>query len=521
MLAVVACSAILGLSELAASRDSSVFSQTQFTTLHMLLQIAIIFVSFSIFWVRWLTKDQSRDTQSMFIASVFMSVGTLHVLHTLSYEGMPTIFESEEHDQSTFFGTIANLVTSAGLAGATLFQTGRRYEHAGPWENLLLFSALTAIVIVLGVYYIDSMPALLSSGQGVTNERRVIEATAIVLLLYAAIAFYRKASGPERTVFLLLSGAAVFGVFQQFAFVMYRDIYDVFSLTAHLFEVVSFGLVFAALFRSAVVAPREKLIKAEAELEKRKREAEAATMRAHTYLDFVGHDVANMVTPIMVKAGMISMDKTASRDVISLSTSIQEQVRKISSFINNVQLLSRSEMAFVRALEVLDLRAILPRLEKELHARYPDRHIEVTRVMDDNAKLEFRGGGVAEDVIGEVLDNAVKHSGSDPVAITIRASLSGGPLTGVFVQVDVEDNGPGMSDEMKHNLGIAAFDSSRRFRRGIVSSLPLAALALEQLGGRMLISDRVKGDHTKGTRITLLFPVAQLNNRVRRRRSVE
>src|SRR5450756_1846508 len=66
-------------------------SEPTYLILHILMEMASILVSFAVFIVNWEASKQNRNAQSLFVASGFLAVAMVDVMHTLSYNGMPAV----------------------------------------------------------------------------------------------------------------------------------------------------------------------------------------------------------------------------------------------------------------------------------------------------------------------------------------------------------------------------------------------------------------------------------------------
>ncbi len=109
------------------------------------------------------------------------------------------------------------------------------------------------------------------------------------------------------------------------------------------------------------------------------------------------------------------------------------------------------------------------------------------------------------DVITNLIGNAIKHSGR-PLVINIDVS-SRTERGRDYYLVSIEDNGPGISDELKE----AIFTRSTRGKtkasgRGL--GLFLVKKLVEDFHGRVWVEDRVPGERTKGARFMLLLPAS-------------
>ena len=110
------------------------------------------------------------------------------------------------------------------------------------------------------------------------------------------------------------------------------------------------------------------------------------------------------------------------------------------------------------------------------------------------------------DVFANLVDNAIKHCCDVPPAVDIRLETAdmGGRK---FCLVSVEDNGPGIPDDLKK----AIFERMRRGdtkAKGSGLGLYLVRTLVESYGGRVWVEDRVQGDRSRGSRFVVMLPMA-------------
>jgi signal transduction histidine kinase len=113
-----------------------------------------------------------------------------------------------------------------------------------------------------------------------------------------------------------------------------------------------------------------------------------------------------------------------------------------------------------------------------------------------------------KDVFVNLITNAVKHSDEEkPVTVNVKVE----PVnenSKKYYRCIVEDDGPGISDEVKGKL-------FHRFQRGETKAhgkglgLYLVRTLVEGYHGKVWVEDRVPGDHTKGTRFVVMLPAAE------------
>ena len=111
------------------------------------------------------------------------------------------------------------------------------------------------------------------------------------------------------------------------------------------------------------------------------------------------------------------------------------------------------------------------------------------------------------DVFTNLISNAIKHSYPDRrLEIGIRTETSYRDGKDLF-DMTVEDNGPGIPDDLKDRLFTpvpAGKDKGERTGLGLY----LVKTLVEDMHGSVSVENRVKDDYRKGARFVVLLPVA-------------
>jgi len=473
--------------------------------LRFVAQAVVMIVCFAVFFIQWLPPRQLRNTLAIFIATAFLSVGILTSAHILTCARLLDIAGDTESRAGSFFHMMVGLTVALSLLVAAFIPTERRVRKGESSLLLLSFLAYTSIVVLVGFLFSSSFPTLCPHEAPADPTRIIVETAAIIALAVAALRYVILNRMVKDAMFSYLACAAVLGAYSHLAFSLHERPLDLFSALAEILVIACFVLVFMALFSSAVVQPYAKLTMAQDQAEKRRKEAETATVRAQIYLDFLSHDVANMISPIMSRAEMILQSPHSSEDNRKEAGKIVEQTQKVSSLIVNLRRLSSAERIDAKMLGPVDLRTFLSDIQKTSKEVCPQKDAAVVVNYPENADVKVMGGSVVEDMITEFVDNAIKHSGKKRVRVEITVSPAQGEMREDYWAIEILDDGPGIPDHIKHALDVTSSDPKRRFTRGVASSLSIMHLVAEQLGGIVRIEDRVPGDHTKGTKVTLIL----------------
>lgn len=224
--------------------------------------------------------------------------------------------------------------------------------------------------------------------------------------------------------------------------------------------------------------------------------------KAQAYFDFLAHDMANILSPIMVYSEMSNIDKKIPADLRFKIERIMEQSQRAYSLIQTLRKLE--EMGNVRPdqLETIDLRTALSAAEDTVRREHPAKRFTINNDIPDSDGMPVRGGRWIEDVIYEIVENAVRHSSRDQATVDVRvASKNDGPGRS-FWQLEIADNGPGI-DRTQRELLASPLTVTKRDFKGVGSSLPFCSSILQNLGGGMSIEDRVPGSPEKGAKIVI------------------
>ena len=240
----------------------------------------------------------------------------------------------------------------------------------------------------------------------------------------------------------------------------------------------------------------------EIQLKSSKQESDKAKLRAQKYFDLLVHDIANIVSPILVYSQMISADKGATPKVNKLCFEIQDQSRRAASLISNLRRVEEIEKIPPGEIEKVDLIRVLKSVESSICEQFKDKTFTISHSFPRDESITVKGFSIIDEVLMKILDNAARYSNKDVVNIEIRVSKCNDPSNNEYWQVDVIDDGPGIPAEYKNSL-MTHPDSSNYLVRGIYSSLQFCAQLMGYIGGELRIYDSLPGDTTKGTRVAL------------------
>lgn len=246
---------------------------------------------------------------------------------------------------------------------------------------------------------------------------------------------------------------------------------------------------------------------AEESLVKRTKDAEDARIKASAYFDFLAHDIANLLSPVMAYAELMRLDAKTTEPCRIKAGKIVDQARRASSFILSLRRLEDVELARQEQMESRELGMIMDEAVDRVRAEYEDIRISAT-IVHPKERVEFKGGRHLESIIVGILENSVSAADRDEIALGVKASLAEENGHGIL-RLELTDDGPGITDDLKESF-TASEDPGKRFEtgisRGVASTLLVSSAIVNSLGGELRIENRIPGDFSKGSRIVIEFP---------------
>ncbi len=207
---------------------------------------------------------------------------------------------------------------------------------------------------------------------------------------------------------------------------------------------------------------------------------EAANREVNLYLDILTHDIKNALNVSTLYADLLldTPDTEYAEHALKLRMSVQ------------------------RSIEILQMVSTIRRIHQESDRQKPiDLDGVAVRSIGDHPGTAIRYEGCsarvwADDLLTEVFANLIGNAakfGGHGVSITIstKAAEDG------FIQVTVEDTGPGVPDAMKEAI-FYRFERGRASGCGEGLGLFIVKTLVERYGGRIWVDDRVAGQPGEG-----------------------
>jgi two-component system sensor histidine kinase KdpD len=219
----------------------------------------------------------------------------------------------------------------------------------------------------------------------------------------------------------------------------------------------------------------------------------AAESLRNALLSAISHDLRTPLAAIVGSASALAEDRgqLAPEARRELSRAVHDEAQRMASLTSNILDMARLEAGAVslnRQWQPLEeiVGAALNRLQRRLEGR------QVKVVLPDDLPLVWVDGSLIEQVLVNILENAVKYTPADsPIDITARMVPHGGSL-----EVSIADRGPGIppgeADRLFEKFYRARADRERA-QSGVGLGLTICRAVMAAHGGEIRAENRPGG----------------------------
>lgn len=235
-----------------------VLSRHSYLAFHTFAELFAIFISYLIFAFAWATRNFSKNNFLLFLACGYLWIGSLDLMHALTYKGMDVFVEGSGNLSVQFWiGTryFEALLLLAAPFAVTRKQNG--YLLAGIFG--IVAAGLTTLILM------GEFPVGFIEGTGLTNFKIYSEYLIDLILAAALVTLFRygrEISSGEKS---LIAAAIVLTMCAELSFTFYVDVYGLSNLIGHIFKIFSFWLIFQAIVTTHLTGPYTDLQEGEHE----------------------------------------------------------------------------------------------------------------------------------------------------------------------------------------------------------------------------------------------------------------
>jgi len=475
-----------------------------YLALHSFLELAIAAVAFATAAVQWFAGGTRvfMEARARFLASSFLGMGLLELIHLLVFPGMPGFLGPSTVERGIFYWFAARTWILVALVAVLWLRPGT--------GSRLLRRRWLIPAAVLAVAALAAFEASLPSGRawfydaargGLTPLKKAYEwALAAASFGGAVLASRRGGSVPGAgPLGKVAVGLAAMGL-AELALSLYRSPYDLLNMAGHLYLAAGFVFLFDSLFVAALLRPYHELEALRAHVEDELvvtiRRLERLREQREDFLRAVSHDLRNPLQVVLLQAERIARaagDDSAVRKPVA---AIRFAGRRMERMLRDLTDAARLEVGELRlAREPVDLKRFVDHLlEVEQGVLDPSR---VENLVDPALPPLDVDPDRLDRILVNLLGNALKYSGGEVRVAAARVEAS--------VQITVADRGAGIPEGDLPRLFERYYRGLRHEGEGLGLGLFIVKGLVEAHGG----SIEVTSTPGQGSTFTLWLPMAE------------
>ncbi|MEM3038129.1 MAG: PAS domain S-box protein [Thermoplasmata archaeon] len=247
------------------------------------------------------------------------------------------------------------------------------------------------------------------------------------------------------------------------------------------------------------------------QLEQRTQQAEDAKNRAQEYFDYLAHDIANLVAPIMTYAEAISQREDTSQEAKKYSARIIEQVKEIATFLLNLRTLSEVQKIDASGVESLNLAECLTEIVSSIESHYPNRKFRLHYEKPTYDEVFAVGGKYVRNMLAVELDRAARYAHNQDIDVHISISPIIDEAGQEFWQLKLEIPDLTLPSKFREMLSTPFnLSGTRTERRRTSRNLSFLASVVEHFGGKLWFEDASPGQPEKGFSMKIRLPKSYL-----------
>ncbi|WP_082693000.1 MASE3 domain-containing protein [Bacillus sp. FJAT-29814] len=223
------------------------YNPNNYVGFHTLLESFSISTSSAIMLYGLKNYGKSGSSQMLLLSFTFLVVGTLDMLHTLTFKGMPFFLTESSVAKATWFWVSARAIQAVLILAILVLPNWKLKKDYRFPMYLLAFLMIGAIGTVVFTFE-KSLPLLVIEGKGTTLLKNGIEYFVCFVQFLALIFTLYKYHMERSETKLAIALALFFLLLTSLIFTIYRSVFDLDNFTGHIFKAIGFYYILKGFY---------------------------------------------------------------------------------------------------------------------------------------------------------------------------------------------------------------------------------------------------------------------------------
>ena len=230
--------------------------------------------------------------------------------------------------------------------------------------------------------------------------------------------------------------------------------------------------------------------------------------RAEIYKDIFAHDISNILQSVLTSVELNYQHQEEFRfknERIENLDIIKEQVNYGANLVSNVRKLSQLEEIPLNS-QNIEFNKVIESAIEFIKRKFSYKDINI-KIENQYQRYDVKANQFLQQVFENLLMNAVKHNENSPIEILVKITKQMKEEKH-FLRVEFIDNGIGVEDVRKNEIFQREIRDDRSVS-GIGLGLLLTRKIIKSYNGEIWVEDRIKGDHSKGSKFIIMIPMTE------------
>jgi signal transduction histidine kinase len=223
---------------------------------HTIVELISIVVAFSVFLVTWNSRKMLDNNCLYFVGLAYLFIGTLDLMHTLTFTGMNIIPDPAYFANQIWVAT--RFMEAVTFVLGFYFLNRPKRPNA---DTIIVIYFCVTLLIGLSIMVWRIFPVCFIEGIGQTPFKVYAEYTIIAVLLLAIFLLLKHRESFSLYVYRLLLGSLIFTVLSEFCFTLYVSNYSTANELGHYAKLISFILIYKSNVETGFTKPTASIFK--------------------------------------------------------------------------------------------------------------------------------------------------------------------------------------------------------------------------------------------------------------------
>lgn len=216
---------------------------------HSLVELLTISIAFTIGILVWNSRGILKNDYLKVLGIGYTACACIDLVHTLAYRGMnvfPGVYDSNLPTQLW--------VAARYLQAFTLIAAPLAHRRNPDIAAIIIIYAF-AVVALTGTVFNGVFPECYREGVGLTPFKIISEYIIVVLIAFSILLLRRIRSDFTVGTYRMIIYSSIFAACAEVAFTTYVSLYSYANMTGHFFKLLSFYLIYRAVFVTGIRDP--------------------------------------------------------------------------------------------------------------------------------------------------------------------------------------------------------------------------------------------------------------------------